>query len=138
MSNSLWVCTQRAHNKGANVNILSALILSLSIAFGAPVPAPDTEATAPVQAVCHEEDACWDAQTMGNGQADTLKTDAWNTIDTANIHAPEDSPNLMLSYVETVTGYPANLPAGAGYFAVESDTLPNAFHVFKWDTLQDA
>jgi hypothetical protein len=72
---------------------------------------------------------------MGNGQADTLKVDAWNTIDTANIHAPEDSPNLMLSYVETVTGKPADLPTG--YFALESGTMPNAFHVFKWDTLQD-
>lgn len=75
---------------------------------------------------------------MGNGQADTLKTDAWKAIETAKITAPEDSKNLMLSYVETVTGQPENLPAGAGYFAVESDTLPNAFHVFKWDILQDA
>jgi len=120
------------------MSLITALIISLSVILGSPSPAPDAAPTATTQTVCHEEDACWDAATMGNGQADTLKTDAWNAIETANIHAPEDSKNLMLSYVETVTGQPENLPAGAGYFAVESNTLPNAFHVFKWDTLQDA
>jgi hypothetical protein len=73
---------------------------------------------------------------MGNGQADTLKVDAWDTIEHSNIHAPEDSPNLIISYTETVTGKPANLPTG--YFSLQSNTIPNAFHVFKWDILKDA
>jgi heme A synthase len=117
------------------MSLITALIISLSIILGSPVQAPDAAPTAPTQAVCEEDQPCWDAATMGNGQAGTLKADAWEAIETAHITAPSDSVNLMLSYTETVTGQPVNLPVG--YFAIESNTLPNAFHVFKWDTLVD-
>lgn len=119
--------------------IISALILTLSILFGglaqATDAAPTQALTAPTQATCEEDMDCWDAQAMGNGQHDTLKVDAWETIDTANIHAPEDSPNLMLSYTESTSGQPANLPQG--YFALSSNTMPNVYHIFRWDILMD-
>lgn len=115
--------------------LISALILSLSIIFGSPAAtATDAAPTAPVQAVCEEDMACWDAATMGNKQEGTLKADAWEVIETANITAPATSKELMLSYTETVNGRPANLPTG--YFTLESNTLPNVFHVFKWDILE--
>lgn len=116
------------------MNVILALIISAFATF-APASQPATIALPPALTVCHEEDPCWDAKTMGNGQADTLKQDAWKSFEHTNIHAPEDSPNLMLSYTETVSGVPANLPQG--YFTIKSDSIPNAYHVFKWDILQD-
>lgn len=73
---------------------------------------------------------------MGNGQANTLEADAWDTIDAAQISAPVSTRDMILSYTDTQTGRPANLPLG--YFALESNVTPNAFHVFKWDTLSFA
>ena len=118
------------------MNTISALILTLSILFGGQPSQPTEQPSQPSVTVCHEEDACWDADTMGNHEANTLEADAWDTLDRVGVKLSEDSAPMSLSYIDTVTGEPASLPIGQ--FALESYTTPNAFHVYQWDTLYNA
>jgi hypothetical protein len=115
---------------------ISAIALSLSLMLGAQAPTPAPLDSTP--AVCHEEDACWDADSMGNGTGtDSMQADAWDTLDASGIGASNDtSKPMILTYTDTLTGAPANLPTG--YFTVESNTMENVFHVFRWDTLHFA
>ena len=112
--------------------ILSAITLSLSFMMGAPAPAPmDTDSMPAVQ--CEEDMPCWDADSMGNGLSNTLEADAWDAVDRAGITTPASSQPLILTYSETVTGQPASLPLGS--FSIASNTMPNAFHIFRFDNL---
>jgi hypothetical protein len=103
------------------LSLIVSVFASLVIMFSAPVSAPiEASSQSTTQAV--------------EAPSQALMVDAWQTIDDRAIHAPEDSPEMVLTYITTVDSYPESF--GMGKFAVASIDLPNTYHVFKWDILR--
>lgn len=121
------------------LTFLASALVSLSLMFGA--PSPTVSADRPVEAaqqaaqqVCMEDMDCWDADTMGNGEANTITAnehDAWQAV--AAYELVPASLNQTLTYIETLDYLPTSFPVG--YFALASQTQPQIFHILKWDTL---
>lgn len=121
---------------------LSALMLTLSLVFGAPVqapvPAPVDVVQAPVTATCEEDMPCWDCETMGNMQCavNPLEVEAWEVIEQDGIVAPSTPDTYMLTYQGSWSPNVGKLPLG--WFSVSSPTYSNLVHVFAFERVYSA
>lgn len=112
---------------------LSALLLTLSLVFGAPVQAP---VPAPVDAVQAPVEAATEAYGEATeGSVHPLEVDAWTAIDNAGITAPVSDNTYMLTYMGTWSQVTGILPLG--WFAITSTTGDNT-HYFAWELTTQA
>lgn len=117
------------------MNTILSLIIVLSIALGAPVQ-PSQPVSQPIAEVCMEDMPCWDSATEGDilPALSTNELEAWDTIATWELSPA--SPNQSLQYIETLDYLPTSFPTG--YFAIASQTSPQAYHIMQWVTLYHA
>lgn len=111
----------------------SSIILSIALSVGLPASLSERVSQPASDVRCEEDMPCWDSATMGQQlpPMSANELDAWDTLQGVPIQ-PSD-PRQILEYVETVDRMPAALPIG--YFAVESNTQPQVFHVMGWNIL---
>jgi hypothetical protein len=117
------------------VNVIISLIISLSIALGAPVQ-PSQAVSQPPVVECMEDMPCWDSATMGTvlPALEDSEVDAWETVSRLTIVPANTSQ--ALEYNRTLDYMPESLPLGQ--FAISSFTSPNTYHVMQWVTLYHA
>jgi hypothetical protein len=110
------------------ISFIISVIASLSILLGSPAPV----APAPVAQAAQIQQ-----QEAAQQHDSIIMQDAWQTVDDYHVENTSDTVEMMLTYVETVTGNPsATLPATS--FALPSLDLEDTYHVFKWDIIKHA